>query len=126
MTIDDRLRLSRNLQILRKTMRLSQEELAAKVGLSRSAYGQIEQGNRQMDLETLFALSQFYRITMDSLIRCDVQKILSDFFMQQDCSRDEFQLLQIYSRLSDKAKGRLLERGEELYRLECQRKNSPL
>ncbi|MCB6994640.1 helix-turn-helix transcriptional regulator [bacterium 210820-DFI.6.37] len=125
MTIDDQLRLSRNLQILRKAARLSQKEIAAKVGLSRSTYGQIEQGARQMDLETLFKLSRVYRITMDALIRCDIQEILSDFFIQQDCSRDEVQLLKIYARLSDKAKGRLLERGEELYRQDLLRKKLP-
>ena len=124
MTIDDQLRLSRNLRVLRKTVRLSQEAIASKVGLSRSSYGQIEQGVRQMDVETLFALSDFYHITMDDLVRCDIQKILSDFFIQQDRGRDEAKLLEIYSQLSDKAKGRLLERCEELYRLDLQQKKS--
>ena len=122
MTIDDQLRLSRNLRVLRKTVRLSQEAIASKIGLSRSSYGQIEQGARQMDVETLFALSDFYHITMDDLVRCDIQKILSDFFIQQDRGRDEAELLEIYSQLSDKAKGRLLERCEELYRLDLQQK----
>ncbi|MCQ4638319.1 helix-turn-helix domain-containing protein [Anaerovorax odorimutans] len=126
MRIDDHLRLSRNLQILRRTVRLSQTELATKIGLCRSSYSQLEQGERLPDLHTLYLLSQFYHVAMDVLVKCDVQSVLSDYFLHQNLSKNERQLLKLYSRLSEVSKGQLLERAEELARLDILRRKETL
>lgn len=122
MTIDDQLRLSRNLRALRKMSGITQEALAHKIGLGRTAYSQLEQGTRQMDLQTLTALSEYYRIPMDSLISCSIQEILSRFFMRKKDDREERHLLDIYAHLSESSKGQLLERGDELRRLDLMKK----
>lgn len=126
MRIDDHLKLSRNLQILRRTVRLSQTELATKIGLCRSSYSKLEQGERLPDLNTLYSLSQFYHVAMDVLVKCDVQSVLSDYFLHQNLTKNERQLLKLYSRLSEVSKGQLLERAEELARLDLLRRKETL
>lgn len=126
MRIDDHLRISRNLQILRRTVRLSQTELAREIGLCRSSYSQLEQGERLPDLHTLYSLSQFYHVAMDALVKCDIQAVLSDYFLHQNITKNERQLLKLYSRLSEVSKGQLLERAEELARLDILRRKETL
>ena len=126
MKIDDHLRLSRNLKTLRRTVRLNQAELAAKIGLCRSYYSLLEQGERLPDLNTLYSLSQFYHVEMDALVKCDVQSILSDYFLHQNITKDEHQLLNLYSKLSEVSKGQLLERAEELARLDIRKRQEAL
>ena len=126
MTIDDNVRLAKNLKTLRRITQLSQTELAAKIGVCRTAYSQIEQGGRLPDLNTLHFLSDFYDIAMDSLINCDVQTVLSNYFMNRDKSNDERRLAKLYTCLSEISKGRLLERAEELYRLDILKREENL
>lgn len=53
---------------LRKQHRLSQNELAEKVGVSRSAIGMYETGVREPDFETLEALADTFNVNMDTLL----------------------------------------------------------
>lgn len=55
------------LACLRKREGLSQSELAAKLGMTRSAIGMYETGKREPDLETLAALADFYQVDMNTL-----------------------------------------------------------
>lgn len=59
--------LSDMLVYLRKRKALSQQELAEKLGLTRSAIGMYETGKREPDLETLEAFADFYNVDMDTL-----------------------------------------------------------
>lgn len=122
MKIDDQLRLSRNLKTLRMTAKMSQSDLAKKIGLCRSSYCQVEQGDRLPDLGTLYSISKIYHVAMDTLVGSDVQTILGAYFLRQDNTREEMQLMRVYSRLSDVSKGRLLERAEELAELDLLRR----
>ena len=58
--------LSDMLVYLRKRKALSQQELAEKLGLTRSAIGMYETGKREPDLETLEAFADFYNVDMDT------------------------------------------------------------
>ena len=126
MTLDDQLRISANLKTLRKAAQLSQAALAEKLAVCRSTYCQYEQGDRLPDLSILHTLSQFYHITIDSLLNCDVQEILKDFFLCEGQTRQERRLLRIYTGLSEFAKGQLVERAEELSRLDSMRRKEVL
>ena len=53
---------------LRKEAGLSQQELADKIGITRSAIGMYETGRREPDLETLEAFADFYNVDMDTLL----------------------------------------------------------
>lgn len=126
MTTDEQLRLSRNLLVLRKAAGLSQKYLASKIGLCRASYGQLEQGARKPDLNVLCAISDFYHITLDILLSCDIQEVLQNFFLRQDYGKEEARILTLYSKLSENSKGQLLERAEELSQLEILRKKQML
>lgn len=52
---------------LRKRSRLTQQELADKTGLTRSAIGMYETGKREPDLETLEIFADFYNVDMNTL-----------------------------------------------------------
>lgn len=52
---------------LRADRKMSQEELAAKIGVSRSTVGMYETGKREPDLETCEAIADFFNIDMDYL-----------------------------------------------------------
>lgn len=122
MTVDDHLRIRRNLKALRKISRYTQDELCKKIGLCRSSYSQLERGLRDPDLDTLYTLCQIYHITLDFLIHYDIQSVLGEYFFCDSDPLEGRKLLKIYSRLSQYGKGRLMERAEELYALDMDRK----
>lgn len=64
-----KLNLSENLQLLRKKNRLSQEELADKLSISRQAVSKWESGQSTPDLNKLIILAELYNVTVDSLLK---------------------------------------------------------
>jgi len=59
--------LSDMLAYLRKREGLSQQELADKLNMTRSAIGMYETGKREPDLETLETFADFYNVDMNTL-----------------------------------------------------------
>ncbi len=57
-----------NLQLIRKERRLSQQQLADKLGVSRSTVAMWETGNSEPDLETLWKISEYFNVTTDYLL----------------------------------------------------------
>lgn len=53
---------------LRKRSGLSQKDLAEKIGVSRSAIGMYETGEREPDFETLEAIADIFNVNMDTLL----------------------------------------------------------
>lgn len=53
---------------LRLRENLSQQELADKLGISKSSISMYENGNREPDLETLEKIADFFNVDMDFLI----------------------------------------------------------
>ncbi len=53
---------------LRTEHGLTQQELASKIGVSRSAIGMYEKGERQPDFETLETIADYFNVDMDYLI----------------------------------------------------------
>lgn len=68
------------LKDLRKQRKLTQKELADKLGLSASAIGNYEQGIRVPDYETLEIIADFFNVPIDSLFgKCsNPDKYISD------------------------------------------------
>lgn len=63
-----------NLKLLRNRTKRSQEEVATDLGLTRSTYSGYENGVAQPSLEMLVALSNYYKVTSDDLIKKDLSK----------------------------------------------------
>ena len=68
--------LQEKMIILRKQKGLSQEELADKIGIARQTISKWETGQATPELSGLILLSEFYGVTIDSMVRdkgnCDV------------------------------------------------------
>lgn len=61
--------MAERIQSSRKTKGLSQEELADQVGVSRQAVSKWESGQSMPDLDKLVALSEFFEVTTDYLLK---------------------------------------------------------
>ena len=65
---------SKRLVALRKAAKLSQYELANRLGFSRGKLANYEQGTREPDFETLKMLANFFNVSTDYLLgRTDVK-----------------------------------------------------
>lgn len=53
----------------RKRCGLTQEQVANRLGISRAAYTNIENGKRECDYDTLLALSDLFGVSIDNLLR---------------------------------------------------------
>ena len=56
------------LKFLRKEKKLTQQELADKLGMSRVGYGYWEKGSREPDLKMLLKLSELLNASLDYLM----------------------------------------------------------
>lgn len=63
-----------NLKLLRKRLKKSQEEVASELGLTRSSYSGYENNVAQPNLESLILLSDYYKVSIDDLVRRDFEK----------------------------------------------------
>lgn len=64
----DYIKLGKRVRILRKQMKLTQEELAELVDVSHSFIGHIERGTRKLSVDTLFRLCAVLGASADDLI----------------------------------------------------------
>ena len=60
--------IGNNLSSLRKNKKLTQLELAEKMGYSDKAVSKWEKGDTLPDIETLYQLCNFYQVTLDFLV----------------------------------------------------------
>jgi transcriptional regulator with XRE-family HTH domain len=65
--------IGNNLKILRKRSKRSQEEVAQDLCLTRSSYSGYENGVAQPNLENLIAFSDYYKVSLDDLIKKDFE-----------------------------------------------------
>ena len=89
-----------NLAMLRKRHKLSQKELAKKFNVNQNTVSRWENGDRQIDLETLKALSVFFDVSVDFL--------LGNESSVPNLPQDANELLALYGKMDDKFKIRLL------------------
>lgn len=60
--------LDKNLKALRKRFKLSQEQVAEKINVSRQTIAKWESGESIPDINTCVALAQLYDVTLDNLV----------------------------------------------------------
>jgi transcriptional regulator with XRE-family HTH domain len=63
--------IGNNLKLLRKRLKRSQEEVAQDLGLTRSSYSGYENGVAQPSIENLIAFGDYFKVTVDELLRKD-------------------------------------------------------
>ena len=64
---------SGNLKFLRKKQKLTQSQLAERIGLNRSVIGAYEEGRAEPKFPTLITLAQFFNVTIDDLLTVPIQ-----------------------------------------------------
>lgn len=67
-----------NLIMLRNIHGFSQEEIAAKVNISRQAYAKWESGATVPDIEKCSLLAEVYGVTIDSLMKGDNDEVRAE------------------------------------------------
>ncbi len=88
--------ISLRLKEIRKTAKLTQNDIANVLGITREAYGMYESGKRQISLKVLDDLAQYYNVSIDYLVgRVDSQK-------------EEMEFLEAYRKLDSRGKQTIL------------------
>jgi transcriptional regulator with XRE-family HTH domain len=72
----------RNIQLLRKRRKISQEDLAKELEIKRSSLSGYELGNTEPNFETLLKFSDFFKISIDKLLKLDL-KTVSEVYLSQ-------------------------------------------
>lgn len=62
------LQLANNLRRLRKNQNLTQQQVSAKLNISRQAYSNYETGQRDPDLDTLLRIAHIYHVSLEQLL----------------------------------------------------------
>lgn len=76
------------LQILRTQMRISQEELAEKLNISRQSVTKWENGQSFPDIQNLIQLSDIFKVSIDRLVKDNDTCNLNIFSQQQFANQD--------------------------------------
>lgn len=100
---------------LRKNLKLTQQELADKLGISRAALSHYEKDRRDPDSDTLIKLSDFFDVSTDYLLKGEdfhsqAKEILDNPDLQyaaRDGEISESEALDRIARILEKQKGRV-------------------
>lgn len=100
---------------LRKNLKLTQQELADKLGISRAALSHYEKDRRDPDSDTLIKLSEFFDVSIDYLLkgedyRSKAKEILDNpetQYAARDGEISESEALDRIARILEKQKGRV-------------------
>lgn len=66
--------IAQNIRILREDKGFSQEQLADELGITRARLGAYEENRNQPPIEMLILLSDYFKVSVDALIRADLKK----------------------------------------------------
>ena len=67
--------LSSNIQLLRKRRRKTQDDVASAVSIKRTTYTGIEVGNAFPSIEVLINISNYFGVSIDTLLKVDLSKL---------------------------------------------------
>jgi transcriptional regulator with XRE-family HTH domain len=76
--------IGKNLKILRKRLKKSQEEVAQDLRLTRSTYSGYENSVAQPNLENLISFSDYYKVSIDELVRKDFEEFSENELERMD------------------------------------------
>ena len=68
------IQLAKNLKYLREKNNLKQEDLVDIINLTRQAYSNYENLHRTPDIDTLMILANFYKVSLNDLIFCNLSE----------------------------------------------------
>jgi transcriptional regulator with XRE-family HTH domain len=71
----NQLKIARNIKLLRIGRGLTQEQLADALVIPSTRYANYEQGTRAIPIDTLSAISSYFHIALDALVKSDLSKV---------------------------------------------------
>nr|WP_319487367.1 helix-turn-helix transcriptional regulator [uncultured Caproiciproducens sp.] len=109
--------VARKLKELRTEHKLTQNEIATLLNISREAYCMYENEKRQLNYEALCFLADFYHVSLDYLFdRSD------DPGHSEPMSKDEMMLLSYYRDLDERGRESILDMAKMEYKREMRGK----
>lgn len=79
-----------NIQFLRRRNGLSQEEVAGKLGVTRSTVNNYENAYAEPGLKLLSMFARFYKLSVDTLLHVDLKKLSESQMREIEEGRDSF------------------------------------
>ena len=106
--------IAANIGYLRRLFGYTQTGLAKALDMSRCTYALLENGERLPTADVLLLLSDFYHISVDTILQLDSQKLVNDVIFADRCSKQQRNLLELYNQLSPEGKRKLITRSKQL------------
>lgn len=97
--------LSSNIQLLRKRRKRTQDDVASAISIKRTTYTGIEIGNSFPSIEVLVNISNYFGISIDTLLKVDLSKISAYQLSELERGSDAYirgSQLRILSKTTDK------------------------
>ncbi len=109
---------------LRISRKLSQQELADILKISKSSINMYERGEREPGLDLLEAIADFFNVDMDYLMgkSDNPQKYISSIANGDTLTDDEKTLLDAYRGFNDEGKEKLLDTASDMAQLDRYKK----
>jgi transcriptional regulator with XRE-family HTH domain len=106
--------LAGNLKLLRKRKGKTQEEAAAEMGTKRVSINSYENGIAEPTIETLLKISDYYKISLDTILRVDLGSLSEIQLKEIEGGYDTFikgtKLRVLATTVAFKGKGRIYRR----------------
>ncbi|MBO4339507.1 MAG: helix-turn-helix domain-containing protein [Clostridiales bacterium] len=86
------MKFNERLKFLRRSSKLTQEQVATYIGVKRVAYTAYEAGRTSPSLENLVKLAQLYNVTTDTLLSCytNASSVINSFEKEFENNADRF------------------------------------
>lgn len=109
---------------LRVSRKLSQQELADLLKISKSSVNMYERGEREPGLDLIEAIADFFNVDLDYLMgkSDNPQKYLISSTKDATLTTDETKLLDLYRNFNDEGKEKLLDTASDMAQLERYKK----
>ncbi len=85
---------------LRRDKGLTQQDVAALLGITRGAYANIENGKREPDFSVLFTLADYFNVSVDYLIGHEKKPTASS----GELSKEEWRIVCAYRQADERAR----------------------
>lgn len=110
---------------LRTSRKLSQQELADQLGISKSSVNMYERGEREPGLDTLEAIADFFNVDMDYLTgkTDNPQKYVITGEESDILTDNEHKLIDIYRNLNQEGQEKLLDTASDMSELSRYKKH---
>lgn len=86
--------LAQNLKYLRETTGMKQQELSTELGVTQCAVAMWETGKRHPDIDTILAISEFFDVCIDDLVKKELRPPLPQCVLNIRFLRDKHEMKQ--------------------------------